>query len=36
MGARLLERIKRNWANRKWIIYGATFAFLIGVLFKLY
>ncbi|SEL40083.1 hypothetical protein SAMN04488700_2467 [Carnobacterium iners] len=26
MGTRLLERIKRNWTNRKWIVYGAIFA----------
>lgn len=27
---KLINRIKRNWGNRKWIIYGATFAFLLS------
>lgn len=36
MLTKLLERIKKNWINRKWLIYGTTFAFLINYLLKLF
>ncbi|EDP67660.1 hypothetical protein CAT7_04454 [Carnobacterium sp. AT7] len=26
---KLVERVKRNWGNRKWIIYGAAISFVV-------
>lgn len=32
---KLIKRIKKNWKNRKWLIYGAAFAYLLNLLWNL-